>query len=175
VKKDQNALSNVERTAHDKAIAEIKARNLSAAAESNEIGIIFAKEGKFADAEAKFRAALASDSSFAKAHNNLGNLFYLQGNNDKAKESYRDALRIGGENAAILANMATMYFEEGNAADAKKYFERALRLEPVYEREYPEIAALLRGDSKVAASRATGGGKASAVGGRDPRKSRWTP
>ncbi len=178
VKKDQLALSNTEKSARDKAIAEIKSRNLSGAAEANEIGIVYAKEGKFADAERQFRAAIAADSGFAKAYNNLGNLYYLQGNNAQAKDSYSKALQIGGDNAAILANMATMHFEEGNANEAKRYFERAVRLEPVYEREYPEIAALIHGDAKVAAKAAgSSSGKAAGigVGGRDPRKSKWTP
>ena len=64
------------------------------------------------------------------------------------------------------------------------YFARAVKIEPVYEREYPEIAALLRpagsdaSGGAVAANegKAPGVNKAASIGtGPDPRKAKWIP
>ncbi len=179
VKEDAANIGAKEKGARDQAVAAIRARNLAPAAEENEIGIVFARDGQIDEAIRHFKAAIEKDPKLAKAYNNLANVHYLQGNSREAIAQYLEALRVGGENAAILINVANLYFEEGDAANAKAYFERAVRIEPVYEREYPEIADLLRNDAKMAKAAGAGrtAGKAAGIGAgeRDPRRSRWIP
>ena len=75
--------------------------------------------------------------------------------------------------------MASLYYEKGDKANAKAYFDRAARLEPVYEKEYPELASISKGDGSSVASRTGGTGvsKAAGIGAgeKDPRRSRWIP
>lgn len=173
-------LGQIEEKAREQRVADIKNRKLPPASENNEIGIVYARDGQFDKAVQFFSAAIQADPKLAKAHNNLANVYYLQGNNQKAVEAYRSALTVGGENAAILVNIASLYYEMGDRNSAKTFFQRAVRIEPVYEKEYPEIAALARPDgAKVAGKNPnnTGTGKAAAIGAgeRDPRRSRWIP
>ena len=166
------------------AINAVKKKNLPKASESNEIGIIFAKDGKFDEAERQFRDAIGQDPKLAKAHNNLANILYLQNRSNEAAAEYVKALETGGENAAILANLANLYYEQGDAKQATAFFERAVRIEPVYEREYPEIAALARSQADASGGAIAAGtkkpagvSKASNIGAgeKDPRRSRWIP
>lgn len=161
-------------------IAEIRNRKtLSDPAKMNEIGIIYARDGMLKDAEKYFTHAMKADPRLFKAYNNLANVRYLLNDFEGAIEAYDQALAVGGDQAAVLINMASLYYEKGDKANAKKYFDRAARLEPVYEKEYPELAAVSRGDDAKIAARTGGPGasKAAGVGAgeKDPRRSRWIP
>jgi tetratricopeptide (TPR) repeat protein len=180
---DQAKLGKSEAQAQSKAIADVKARHLSPAAEENEIGIVFAKDGKYDEAVKHFNQAKSIDPHLAKAYNNLANIAYLKGDLEGAGKQYRDALDAGGDNPAILANLANIYYEQGDAKNAKLYFERALRIEPMYASQYPEINALVQkgadaSGGKVAANDGShpAVGKAAGVGlDKDPRKAKWIP
>ena len=181
---DSNKLGKTEANAQAKAVADIKNRHLPPASEANEIGIIYAKAGKYDDAVKYFEDAKAADPHMAKAYNNLANIAYMRGDLPGAVKQYQQALEAAGENAAILANLANIYFEQGDAKNARLYFARAVKIEPVYEREYPEIAALLRpaGTDASGGSVATNEGKTNGVNkaasigtGPDPRKAKWIP
>ena len=174
-------LADREEAGRQMRIAEVQKRsNLSDASKANEIGIIYARDGQLNDAVRYFRAALAADNRMFKAYNNLANVYYLLGHNEEAIKTYGHAITVGGEQAPVLINIASLYYEMGDRAKAKAYYERAARIEPVYEREYPELASIAKdsGDTKLAGRRtSTGVGKASGTGAseRDPRRSRWIP
>jgi len=161
-------------------IAEIKGRKgLTEPAKLNEIGIVYARDGLLKDAENFFTQAKDSDPRLFKAYNNLANVRYLLNDFDGAIKAYDQALSVGGDQAAVLINMASLYYEKGDKVNAKAYFDRAARLEPVYEKEYPELASISKGDGSSVASKTGGTGvsKAAGIGAgeKDPRRSRWIP
>lgn len=173
-------LADKEEQGRQQRIAEISGRkNLTEPAKLNEIGIVYARDGLLKDAEGYFTRAKDADPRLFKAYNNLANVRYLLNDFDGAIKAYEQALSVGGDQAAVLINMASLYYEKGDKANAKTYFDRAARLEPVYEKEYPELAAVSKGnDSKVAArAGSTGVSKAAGIGAgeKDPRRSRWIP
>lgn len=179
---DRGNLMGTESKAQQEAIAAVHVRHLPEASEANEIGIIYAKDGVLDKAETNFRKAIALNAGLAKAHNNLANILYLENKNTDAAAEYVKALETGGENAAILANLANLYYEQGDAKQAIAYFDRAVHIEPGYERDYPEIAALLKPSGANAGALATAptktnGTKAANLGNaaKDPRHSRWIP
>ncbi len=157
----------------------VKRPNINAATKANEIGIVYARDGQLNDAVTHFREAITADSRMFKAYNNLANVHYLLGQNKEAIQAYEQALSVGGDQAPVLINLASLYYEMGDKTNAKAYFDRAARMEPVYEKEYPELAAVSRGDDSKVAARAGGSGSSKAAGigagERDPRRSRWIP
>jgi tetratricopeptide (TPR) repeat protein len=174
------ALADKEEEGRQTRIAEIKGRKtLSEPAKLNEIGIVYARDGLLKDAENYFTQAMNADPRLFKAYNNLANVKYLLSDFEGAIKAYDQALSVGGDQAAVLINMASLYYEKGDKVNAKLYFDRAARLEPVYEKEYPELAAVSKGDDSKVASRTGGTGvsKAAGVGAgeKDPRRSRWIP
>ncbi len=172
---DRKRLQSTEQAARNRAVAEIKNRKLAPAIEANEIGIVFARDGNFGEAERWFNQAIATDATLARAYNNLANLAFLRGQPEQARKLYEDAL-AKGENALVLVNYAQLELDSGHAARAKDLFLRATRIEPVYKREFPELASLIgpAGTAVAASGRGTGG-KAAAVGKKDPRSARWIP
>lgn len=175
-----SVLAEKEEEGRQARITEIKGRkNLTEPAKLNEIGIVYARDGLLKDAETFFTQAKDADPRLFKAYNNLANVRYLLNDFDGAIKAYDQALSVGGDQAAVLINMASLYYEKGDKANAKAYFDRAARLEPVYEKEYPELASVSKGtDGKLAAKAGgTGVSKAAGIGAgeKDPRRSRWIP
>lgn len=170
-------LADREEEARQRRIADIRDKSLPEPMKANQIGIVYAKDGQLVEAAKHFNDAIASDPKLFKAYNNLANVQYLLGNNAEAVKAYEQALSVGGESAPVLVNLATIYFEMGDLKNTRASFERAVALEPVYEREYPDLAAASREGSMAAKAGAPPAGKASAIGAgeRDPRRSRWTP
>ena len=174
-----SALAEKEEAGRQQRIAEITKRLPEGAARANEIGIVFARDGQLNEAAEKFNEAIRADNRMFKAYNNLANVYYLLQKNPEAVRAYEQALSVGGDQAPVLINLASLYYEMGDKKNAKVYFDRAARIEPVYEKEYPELASISKGDdTKVAAGRnASGTSKAAGIGAgeRDPRRSRWIP
>lgn len=175
---DADRIGRAGTAARKKAEADILARKLPPALEANELGILLARDGNLREAEAKFEEAVRLDATLGRAWNNLANIAYLQGDTKKAFDRYETALRVGGDNAIVLINLALLRFEMGQPDLARVAFDRASRLEPLYKREFPELAALGNNAAGVGAIASTPGPsstKAAAIGGLDPRRSRWMP
>jgi FkbM family methyltransferase len=78
----------------------------------NAEGTALAARHAMAEAEAKFREAVAADPSLAKAHNNLGNVLRRRGAAAEAEAAYRKALELGGS-ARARRNLAVLLAEQG--------------------------------------------------------------
>lgn len=176
---DTDRIGKAGSAARKKAEADVLARKLPPALEANELGILLARDGNLREAEAKFEEAVKVDPGLGRAWNNLANIAYLQGDTTKAFERYETALQVAGDNAIVLINLALLRFELGQPELARVAFDRAARLEPLYKREFPELAAIGAGGNSAAGAIAATAGpastKAAAIGGPDPRRSRWMP
>ena len=62
--------------------------------------------GELREADAAYRAAIASDDAFASAHGNFALLLDDLGQNDAAEEEYRRAVELEGESPLYNANLA---------------------------------------------------------------------
>ena len=128
--------------ASDKSIAELKARKLPPDQEANEIGVFLAKQGQYKIALTYFQKALSINPGLAKAKNNLGNVALMLGDKKAALKAYQEALDVSGENAPVLANLAALYYDLGEPVQAIGFYQRAIKVDPAYEMDYPELAAL---------------------------------
>jgi arylsulfatase A-like enzyme/Flp pilus assembly protein TadD len=114
-------------------------------------------EGRFDEAIAKARQALAEDPEILEGHMLLGNFLARAGRRDEATLAYKQALALDPEHKESLFRLALAYKDQGRLADARAGFERARALDPrngrvlwqladiaVRERRFDEAESILR-------------------------------
>jgi tetratricopeptide (TPR) repeat protein len=96
----------------------------------NNLGAALYAQGKGAEAEAEFRAALRLKPDDPKAHYNLGNALKDQGQWVEAEAEYRAALRLKPNYPQAHNNLGGALSNQGKTAEAEAEFREALRLKP---------------------------------------------
>ncbi|KAH8593059.1 hypothetical protein B0O99DRAFT_743067 [Bisporella sp. PMI_857] len=107
------------------------------------LGLLYADQGKLAEAEQMYERALrgyekalgAEHTSTLDTVNNLGNLYVDLGKLAEAEQMYERALRgcekaLGAEHTSTLDtvnNLGNLYKDQGKLAEAEQMYERALR------------------------------------------------
>ncbi len=86
--------------------------------------------GRYDDAAAKVRQALAADPEIIDAHAQLGNIFTKAGRHADAVAAYKQALALDSEHAMSTYNLALAYRQLGRVDDAILGFERSAVIEP---------------------------------------------
>lgn len=94
------------------------------------LGVVCSRQGKFAEAVARFDRVLQEDPSFASAALNRGNVFQLMGRLDQAMASFNQALALKPDYPAALCNRAILHFGLGRLDEALADYEAALALSP---------------------------------------------
>jgi tetratricopeptide (TPR) repeat protein len=87
-------------------------------------------EGRFDEAIAKARQALAADPEMLEGHMLLGNFFKKAGRPKDATLAYKRALALDPEHQATIFRLALAYKDEGRLDDARTGFARARALDP---------------------------------------------
>jgi len=113
--------------------------------------------GRFDEAIAKARQALAEDPEILEGHMLLGNFLVRASRPAEAIAAYRRALALDPEHRESIFRLALAYKEEGRLADARTGFERARSLDPqngrvlwqladiaMRERRFDEAEAVLK-------------------------------
>jgi tetratricopeptide (TPR) repeat protein len=93
------------------------------------LGTIYYRQRKFAEAERYYRRAIAADPSYPLAQFNLGNLFDEQGRFADALEHYRCALRLNPQYADAHFNLALLSERSGDALKAVHHWKTYLKLD----------------------------------------------
>ncbi len=91
------------------------------------------EEGRYAEAEEKFRKSLEIDADNYKAKYNLGNALYRQGRLEEAAELYNEILqRLPAYDARASAyhNLGNTLLGQGDIAESIEAYKKALRLAP---------------------------------------------
>lgn len=99
-------------------------------------------DGKYEEAIAMARKALAEDPGILEGHMLLGNFLGKSGRRDEAIAAYRRALAVDPEHQQTLFQLALGYKEMGRLADARVGFERARQLDPRNGRVLLQLADL---------------------------------
>ena len=94
------------------------------------LGMILSGEGKLAEAEEHFRAALLAEPDYAEAHYHYGVLLRKQGRVADALAQFREDLRLNPKDFKAHGNLGQMFSQQGDWDAALAEFEQALRLNP---------------------------------------------
>jgi Tfp pilus assembly protein PilF/peroxiredoxin len=98
------------------------------------LGTLYMKRGKTADARTAFERALQLKADYADADNSLGALMAQNGDVPGAIERFRAALAARPQFADAMNNLGFALFQTGDAAQARELYEKALALQP----DFPE-------------------------------------
>lgn len=107
----------------------------------NAYGIMYARYGRFDDAERQFKAALALDRRSVNAMINLGNLFYLRERMDDALQWYRGAASVEPDNPLAVAGLARVQYEREEYLEAQSQYARLSALAPDVAARYAYIGS----------------------------------
>jgi predicted Zn-dependent protease len=103
--------------------------NPAAAGALVNLGTIYYRQRKFAEAEKYYVEAIAADPEYALAQFNLGNLFDEQGRVAEALEHYRQALALNANYADAHFNLALLCERNGDAMKAVHHWKAYLKLD----------------------------------------------
>ncbi len=93
----------------------------------NNLGAAYRLLGRFSEAEAALRQALALAPSFANAHSNMGMVLAAQDRADAAILHYREALRLNPQDSETARALGTALGEVGLVDEALALFESMCR------------------------------------------------
>ena len=135
----------------------------------NNMGVILAQQGKFAEAAANYQQALRIKPNYAEAHNNLGLSLTSLGRLDEAAASFREAIRCKPDYAdahnslqrvdAELRkrasqqrpyspeahnDLAVALADQGKLEEAVANYRQALQLNPNYAEAHNNLGVALR-------------------------------
>jgi hypothetical protein len=94
----------------------------------NNLGLVYASEGRWDKALAEFRTALLLKPDYAEARRNLGIAYASQGRWDSAITEYQEALRLKPQYAEAHYDLGIAYASQGRWDDAITEYRTALRL-----------------------------------------------
>src|SRR5207302_10599907 len=93
-------------------------------------GLVTAKLGRSAEAEASFRTVVRLLPHAAMGYNNLAALLWQLGRSDDAAKTFRQALSEEPHNFTALVGLGTILAESRKSADALPYLEKAWGSQP---------------------------------------------
>jgi tetratricopeptide (TPR) repeat protein len=106
---------------------------------ANDLGVIYAKYGRYPEAKRQFEAA--SGQGYAAATLNIGNLAYLRGDYETALAAYQKASAANPGSAKILVNLARAAAGLGKTDLVNSTLASLRALDPKLAGEYSGLAA----------------------------------
>lgn len=103
----------------------------------NNLGDMYLRQEKFAEAEQSFIRAIRLNPRYAPAYHNLGNVYSSMGDEAEAIRAYRQAIQINPSSWQSYQTISILYFKKGAYAEALPYMEQAARISP----QNPQIHA----------------------------------
>lgn len=103
--------------------------NPSAAGALVNLGTIYYRQRKFAEAETYYRQAIEADATYPLAQFNLGNLYDEQGLLPEALDHYKRALALNPQYADAHFNLALLCERTGDALKAVHHWKAYLKLD----------------------------------------------
>jgi tetratricopeptide (TPR) repeat protein len=121
-----------------------------------ELGAVFEKQKKYADAETAFRQVIAQEPEHAAALNYLGYMLAERGERlSESVDLIKRALRVEPENGSYLDSLGWAYYKDGQFDLAEDYLKRAsdqLTTNSVVQDHYGDVLVKLgRLDDAIAA------------------------
>ncbi|HYL60169.1 MAG TPA: tetratricopeptide repeat protein, partial [Candidatus Acidoferrales bacterium] len=98
------------------------------------LALLYAKEKRFAEAEAELKVALSLDPSFGPAAVNLADLYRVVGRDADGERVLRDAISHSPADASLEHSLGLALVRGGHASDALPHLASAARLDPASAR-----------------------------------------
>jgi Flp pilus assembly protein TadD len=89
----------------------------------NGLGQVYARQGRWSEAQANFEAAVQREPTRAGYLNNLGYALFRAGSRDRAAFRLRQAEELDPASDAIRNNLVTVLFADGRAPEAEQRLE----------------------------------------------------
>ncbi|MBI2822453.1 MAG: tetratricopeptide repeat protein [Acidobacteria bacterium] len=115
----------------------------------NNLGFLFARQGKLDAAIEQYREALRFRPRYAHAHNNLGAALAALGRGDQAMVHYAAALEILPDYVEARVNVGIELAARGEMEQAVRHFSQALRLNPDDPKAHYNFGLVLAGLGRV--------------------------
>jgi tetratricopeptide (TPR) repeat protein len=109
----------------------------------NNMGGLFAQEGKFAQAAQQFAVAVDIDPRDAQSRFSLGQALLKLGNLPEAELQLSEGLRLMPDNALAHLDLGLSLRLQGRIDEAVRHYEAALRLQPDYAEAHNNLGAAL--------------------------------
>ena len=97
---------------------------------ATETGIALLKEGRFEEAVACLRGALAADPDNVRALNHLGQALHKQGRRDDAAACFERVLSLRPSHVAACVSLGNVRMDQQRFTEALACYERALAIKP---------------------------------------------
>ena len=110
-----------------------------------ETGNALAGLGRFEEAEASYRRAIALNPRYPEAFNNLGNILHDMGRFEEAEASYRRAVSINPFIPDVFNNLGVVLRDMGRFEEAEASYRRAIALNPRYPEAFNNLGTVLQG------------------------------
>src|ERR1700738_383075 len=110
----------------------------------NDIGVILAANGLFADACSCFERAVALNPGYIEARNNLGRGLRSVGRFDEALTQFELVLKSAPDSPVAHFNLASVCELAGRKLDAEQHYRNAILLRPDFGDAHIHLAALLQ-------------------------------
>jgi Flp pilus assembly protein TadD len=114
----------------------------------NCLGLIFAGQGRSAEAMEHCQRALEIKPNYIEAHNNFGNLLAGQGRSAEAMEHYQRALEIKPDYAEAHYNLGNLLAQQGRSAEAMEHYQRAVEIKPDAPKAHCGLALALKNQGR---------------------------
>lgn len=98
----------------------------------NDLGLIYLRQGRSAEAASSFRTAVEVDPDHADAYNNLGGALSQTGDRAGSEGAYRNAIRIRPDFAGAHNNLANLLTSKGALPEAEYHYRKAIFHNPKY-------------------------------------------
>lgn len=123
------AAHGLERPAAEYRLARVEVRQSASAQLLYETGVTHQQQGRFADAAASYRQALAVDPGHLRAAQNLAVALHQAGDLLGALDAYRQALALDPGHARTRSNLGHLYLDLDDVASAQKELAALLTLQ----------------------------------------------
>lgn len=125
---------------------------LSKPAELSQRGIAHFRAGRYDEAAADMKAAIALNDRVPQLHSNLGAIYETAGRLDEAEAAYRQALALAPDLAKSHHSLGGALEALGNLAEAEACYRKALELSPDFAPARTSLFNLRRRQESTAAA-----------------------
>jgi len=94
------------------------------------IGLLYARIGRFGEAETEYKTAIRLQPSFIPAYVNLSDLYRMQGRDNEGEQLLREALKLSPQNAEVYHALGLLLVRKKQMSEAIDALEKSVRLKP---------------------------------------------